>query len=144
MENNRSIIPKSYGIISVIALLWNLMGLITFFQFVFISEESFQELTQPEQQLYDGFPLWTLIAFGIAVFAGTLGSVGLGMRKKWTIYGFIISLMAIIPQMTYTLFYSNHLEVYGKGSEIMPIVVVVIGILLLVYSLFANKKGWLR
>jgi hypothetical protein len=83
------------------------------------------------------------VAFAIAVFGGTIGSIGLLMKKKWAKTAFLASLATIIPQMTHSLFFTKAREVYGPGTEIMPILVIVFGVLLVWFSSFEIKKNWL-
>lgn len=144
MESQQTTIPKWFWIVAVLTLLWNLMGVVSFYIHVFISDESMQALPIAEQELYNSYPLWTKIAFAVAVLGGFIGSIGLLMKKKWTKSAFILSLIAIIPQMTHNLFFTNAREVYGPGTEIMPILVVVFGVFLVWFSSFGIKKGWLN
>lgn len=144
MENQKISIPIWFWIIAVVALLWNLMGVMSFYMHVFITDEALQALPEAERNLYDSYPLWTEIAFGIAVLGGFLGSIALLMKKKWAKSAFLISLLAIIPQMTHNLFFTNVKEVYGPGTEIMPVMVIIFGVFLLWFSSFGIKKGWLK
>ena len=144
MEKQKTTVPKWFWAIAVFFLLWNLMGVSSFIQQVLMSDEAMAALPEAEQDLYNSYPLWTIIAFAIAVFQGTLGSIGLLMRKSWAIFAFIFSLFAIIPQMGYSLFYTNAREVYGPGTEVMPVMVIIIGAFLVWFSVFAIKKSWLK
>lgn len=97
----KTLAPKSFLIISIIALLWNLMGTMTFFMEVFITPEALAALPDAESALYENTPLWLHIVFGIAVFGGTLGCVLLLMKKSVALPIFIISLLTILTQMGY-------------------------------------------
>ena len=119
------------------------MGVASFFQHVFISDETLNALPMAEQDLYNSYPLWTKIAFAFAVFGGIIGAVGLILKQKWSKLAFIISLIAILPQMSYELFIANSKEVYGPGTEIMPISIIVFAGFLVWFSQFGIKKNWL-
>ena len=71
----------SFWVISTIALLWNLLGVMSFFMQVFISPEALDVLPEAERALYDSSPAWMNVAFAIAVFGGALGCVGLLIKK---------------------------------------------------------------
>lgn len=120
------------------------MGIGSFFQHTFITNEALQILPQAEQDLYNSYPFWTIIVFAIAVFGGTFGSIGLLIKKKWAKIAFIASLIAIIPQMAHSLFFTKAREVYGPGTEVMPILIIIFGIFLIWFSAFGIKKNWLK
>ncbi|MBP93928.1 MAG: hypothetical protein CMC55_07415 [Flavobacteriaceae bacterium] len=135
--------PKSFWIISIVALIWNLMGVSAYLMQAFMTDEALSKLPEPEQALYHDVPAWVTAAFAIAVFGGTLGCIGLLLRKKWSKPVFILSLIGIIVQMIHNLFISNNMDVYGPGAIIMPIMVLIIGVYLIIYSKAAIQKGWL-
>lgn len=144
MEDQKTNVPTWYWVVAIFFLLWNLMGIGSFYMHVFISEEALLALPVEERDLYSSYPLWTNIVFAIAVFGGTLGSIGLLMRKKWAKTAFIVSLLAIIPQMIHNLYFTDAREVYGPGTEVMPIMVIVFGFFLIWFSSYGIKKGWLN
>ena len=144
MENNTTKIPTWFWVVSVIFLLWNLMGVMSFYMHTFITEEALRALPEAERDLYEQYPPWTVIAFAVAVFGGTLGSVALLMKKKWAKPLFIISFIAIIIQMYHNLFMTTTMEVYGPASVVMPILVVLIAGFLIWFSSYGIKKSWLK
>ena len=83
MENEKSRIPVWFWVVAVILLLWNIMGVMSFFMHTFISDEALAKLPQQERELYGDYPMWTTIAFVIAVLGGFLGSLGLVLKKEW-------------------------------------------------------------
>lgn len=143
MEKLITKLPVWYWVVAIFFLLWNLMGVVSFFGQVFISDEAIKSLSTAEQELYKSYPLWTFIAFAIAVFGGTIGSIGLLMKKSWAKTFFIISLIGIIPQMTFNIFFTKTTEVYGASSLIMPIMIIVAGIFLVWFSSNTIKRDWL-
>lgn len=105
------------------------------------------QVDQSEQNkiMHISYPLWTIVVFGIAVFSGFLGSVGLILKKKWSKSAFILSLCAIIPQMIHNVFFTKSMEVYGPGeATTMPIMVVTFGIFLVWFSDRLIRKEWLK
>jgi len=137
-------IPIWFWVVSIFFLLWNLMGVFSFYVHTFISDAELAKLSQQERELYGDYPLWTTIVFALAVFGGFFGSIGLVLKKKWAKMAFIISLLGIIPQMIHNLFFTKSMEVYGPGqAATMPIMVVVIGIFLVWFSAYGIKKSWL-
>ncbi len=144
MEDKTAKIPTWFWVVSIIFLLWNLMGILSFVTHTTMTEEALMALPEAERELYASYPLWTQIIFAISVFAGTLGCIGLLIKKKWAKYLFIISLISIIVQMYHSLFMTEAMEVYGPTSVVMPILLVLIGGVLIWFASFSTKKGWLK
>ena len=134
----------SFWIISVLALLWNLSGMMTFFMEVFITPEALAALPEAERALYETSPAWMKVVFAIAVFGGTLGCIFLLIRKTLAIQLFIISLAAVLIQMLYYLTMTKAVEVYGLESFIMPLIVIAIAVFLVWYSKNTKAKGWIN
>ncbi len=132
-----------FWIISVIALIWNLIGGLAYITQVNRSDEIITALPEVERTLYENVPIWVTAAFAIAVFGGTLGCVLLLLRKKIASMVFIVSLLGIIAQMTYNFMLSKTAEVYGSGGMVMPAMVVLFGVFLVWYAKQATAKGWL-
>jgi len=145
MENEKTPIPLWFWIAAVFFVLWNLMGVLSFYMHTFISEEALAQLPQNERDLYGEYPFWITAVFAIAVGSGLLGSLGLLLKKKWSKLAFIISLCAIIPQMVHNVFFTKSIDVYGTAQAVtMPIMVVVFGVILVWFSTYAIKKNWLK
>lgn len=137
--------PVWFWVTSVAALLWNLIGVSAYLGQAFMSEAARAGMTEAQLELMDNTPAWVTAAFAIGAWGGLLGCIALLLRKKWAKPVFLVSLLAVAIQMTYSLFMTRAAEVYGSFQGIvLPILVV--GIALLLY-LFAGKgvnRGWLR
>lgn len=144
MKNNSSTAPTYFWALAIFFLLWNLMGLLSFYMHTFISDASLALLPKAEQDLYSSYPLWTSIVFALAVLGGFIGSVGLLLKRKWSKMAFVISLGAIIPQMIHNVFITKSMDVYGPVALVMPFLVVVIGVFLVWYVGFCIQKKWLK
>ena len=137
-------VPTWFWIVAVVALLWNLMGLMMFFVQMTMSAEALSELPEDQQELFKTMPMWVNIAFGAAVVGGTLGSIGLVMRKRWAFPVFIISLLGVLAQQTYFYFLSDTVKIMGIGNMVPTMLVLVVAILLAIFSKKWISKGWLR
>ncbi|MFQ5983391.1 MAG: hypothetical protein ACE5KS_08455 [Woeseiaceae bacterium] len=131
--------PRSFLIISIAALVWNLLGVMSYIMEVTRSPEALAQMPEAEQALIEGLPSWVIGAFAIAVFGGVLGATALLLKKA-----FIVSLVAIVLQMGYWSFMTNAAEVYGAETYVMPLLVTVIAVFLVWYSRDAAAKGWLK
>ncbi|MGB6150397.1 MAG: hypothetical protein WBG48_00275 [Pricia sp.] len=134
--------PKSFWVISVLAFLWNLMGVFQFYLATFNLDAMVESLPQVEADLYRGIPTWYTVIFAIAVFSGLLGSITMLLRKKMTVALFGISLLTVLVAQGYWLLGTGAIEVLGTTSVIMPLVVIAISIFLYFYNKGAAKHGW--
>ena len=137
----QSTVSRSFWIIGVLALLWNLIGVASYIMNVTMSEEALAAMPEAEQALYTSVPTLVTSAFAIAVFAGLLGCVLLLMRKSLAYPVFLLSLVAIVIQAGYNLFISSALEVLGATAAILPILIVTVAAYLVWFSSNAKKKG---
>jgi hypothetical protein len=135
--------PASFWIIAIIALLWNIIGIGSFVMNVMITPEMLEALPEAERELMLSTPVWLKFVYGVAVFSGLLGSILLLMKKASAYRVFLVSLVAILIQMLYSILFTASMEVYGITALIMPVVVIAIALFLLWYSRLAIKKGWL-
>lgn len=133
---------SAFWIISVLALLWNIMGVAAYLGQAYMTDEVLKVLSEGEQAYYNNVPAWVTGAFAIAVFAGVFGCVGLLMRKKWAVILFVISIIAVIAQSTYNLYIQKFMEV-PLQHMIWSLVVILIAIFLVWFSRNVAKKNWL-
>lgn len=130
-------------IISIVALLWNLLGVMSYIMQVTMSGDMMANMSEAERALYETMPAWVTGAFAIAVFGGVAGCVGLLLKKAWCVPVFLISLAAIIVQFGYWLFATDSIAVIGNEVFWMPALVTAVAVFLVWYSRDAKAKGWL-
>lgn len=133
---------RGYWITSWLALVWNLIGVAAYLMTVTMSHDALAAMPAGERALYES-PNWVTSSYAIAVWGGTIASVGLLLTKAWSVPLFVLSLVAIVLQMTYWLFFTAALQVKGMSAAAMPLIVVVIGVYLVVYARAARRKGWI-
>lgn len=137
--------PTWFWVVAILFLLWNLMGLFSFFTHTFITDEALAALPENERALYDEYPTWTTIVFAVAVIGGFLASLGIIIRQKWATLFAIVSLLAVIPQMVHNVFFTSSVAVYGMVQAVtMPILVVIFGAVLVWFASASSRKGWLK
>ena len=135
--------PMWFWIISVLSLLWNLIGVVQYLAQAYMGVEELESISQEQRIAFESQPSWVTGAFAVAVWGGALGCLFLLLRKKWAVPVLGISLIGIIAQVSYNLFISNNFELYGAQAVIMPIVILIIGIALLLFARKATAKQWL-
>jgi hypothetical protein len=134
----------SFWVVSALALVWNIMGVMAYLAQVMMTPEALQALSAAEQEYYKTVPAWATGAFALAVWGGALGSLLLLLRLKLATIVFIISLAGILIQMFHSFFIGHSYEIYGPGGLVMPIMILIIGIALIWYSRKVAAKGWLK
>ena len=134
--------PIWFWVVSVLGLLWNLSGVANYLFNAYAQEAILETLNQAQRELFEAIPAWATACFALAVFSGSIGGIGLLLRKKWAKPLFIISLVTSTAQFIHWLFVQNAPEVF-PNSYTMPLLVTVIGIGLILFSNAAIKKGWI-
>ena len=135
----------SYWIIAVIALIWYIMGVMSYLRQVYMTDDMMASMTPEQQELLANTPAWSTGLFAVAVFAGLLGSFLLLMRKKLATPVFLISLIAVLINMGYSFFATNQTEVFGTiDGIVMPIIVIIIAVFLYMYSKKSGEKSWMK
>ena len=136
--------PVWFWIVAGIAFIWNALGVNAYVETVTMTEEGFAAMSAAERGLYENVPSWATAAFALAVWGGTIGSLGLLLRRAFTYYILILSLLGIIVQLIYNVFMSQSMDVYGPGPAlVMPMMVLIIGVLLVWLARFAKSKQWI-
>ncbi len=141
MNQNTHKLPVMFWVIAVMALLWNLMGLFAYLSDMFISSEALAAMEPAMQRLYEESPIYQKIIYGLAVFSGVLGSVGLLLRKSWAVPVFALSLICVILQLIISLIATDAFEILGLGALILPSVVILIAAFLYWHSRNAQRSG---
>ena len=137
--------PIWFWIVSILALLWNLMGVMSYLEQAYMTDEMKAQYTADQLTLMEGIPVWVTAAFAIAVWGGLLGCIALLFAKKWAKPVLMLSLIAILIQMTYSFFMTNATEIYGPiPGVIVPLLVIIIGIALVQFARIAEKRNWIR
>jgi hypothetical protein len=132
-----------FWVLSVLALLWNIIGVYAYLTQVNMTDEVIATLPQPQQDYYNGVAPWAMRAYATAVFTGLLGCILLLFRKKYATTLFIISLIAVIAQASYNSFIQEFMPI-ENSHLIMAGVIILIGVLLIIFSINATKKGYLK
>lgn len=131
--------PAWFWVVSILAFLWNLMGVGAYLA----DKYGAMELTAAQQELSDLTPAWSTAAYAIAVWFGALGCIALLLRKKWARPVLLISLLGVIVNQIYMFFLSNTFEVYGSVEMGLQIAVLLIGIALVYFARKSENSSWL-
>jgi hypothetical protein len=101
----------------------------------------------PEQLAYfSSFPLWAMLAWGVATWGSLVGSLLLLFRRSLAVCLFLASLIGMAFTFVYNYVLTDGLKAMGGGvgSLIFTAVIIVVGVLLLVYARAMRRRGVLR
>lgn len=133
--------PMWFWIISILALLWNLMGVAAFVMQMSMSPEAMAALPESQQELFETRPAWALAAFVVAVFAGVLGSLMLVLKNKLALPLLVLSLLGVIGQMTHMFLLSNTFDVRGQPAMVLPLLIIFIAVFLAWFARLSVRRG---
>ena len=136
--------PRSFYIIGIAALIWNLIGVMTYVMQVTMSEAAIAALPEGQQAFIQNSPVWVTAAYAIATNAGALGCVLLLVRQSWAYLVLVVSFAGILVQNLYGYFMGGAVEVYGAAGVGLSVAVMAIGAFLIRYAKGATDKGWLK
>ncbi len=128
----------SFWIISVVTLIFNVMGVINYF--VQMNPDMLASFPESYRPIIEGRPAWATAAFAIAVFGGSLGCLLLLFRKSAAFYVLLVSLLGVIVTMMYIF------GVAGFSSFEVWIGVLMQGVVtafLIWFSKLTERKGWI-
>lgn len=139
MTNSLNKPPVWFWIVSVLALLWNLMGVIAYLSMAYATDEMIASMPTEQQEAFMvEYPAWVTAAFALAVFSGFLACISLIIRKKWAYPLFVVSALAAIAQHIYIFM---NVDV---PSYVMPVMVIVVCVFLVFFSKHATAKNWIK
>ena len=137
-------VPASFRVVSILALLWNLVGVAMFFLQTGMTAEDIAALPEAQRVVYEAMPSWLAVFYGLSVFAGALGSLGLVLRRRWAMPLFAVSLAAVLVQMGAIYALTPAWQASGASGLPMTLVIVGIAVFLFWYARRASARGWLR
>ena len=131
--------------VGVTSLLWNSVGALDFVM-TQIRNEAYMSNCTPEQRIfYYGFPVWVVVAWGIAVWGGVLGSLALLFRKRQAFHLFLASSICMVLTYFQNYVLAHGFKVMGGAAALaFTTVIFVIGVLLLFYSRAMRRRGVLN
>ena len=136
--------PTWYWVVSGFAVLWMLFGVMAWVMDLMTDEAGLATLSEAQRALYAARPQWLFVVYGVAIFSGLAGAIGLLLRKSWALMLFYLSLAAIVVQFGYTFLVMNAVQVIGAAAAIpFPLVIFLIGVALVWFARRAHKAGWI-
>jgi hypothetical protein len=133
--------PAHLWIVGVLALLWNAMGAFDYLATQFRLEFYMGKFEPQMLEYFYGIPSWAIAGWAIAVWFALAGSIGLLLRKCWSVWAFGISIVGMVLSTVHGFFLSEGLEIMGDSYLYMTILVWIIAIGLFFYARAMSSKG---
>jgi len=145
---SEEITPKvstGFWIIAVTMLVWNLIGLMFYYQQSILTPEAMAKAGLTAQQIahISNTPAWGHSGYAIAVNAGVLGAIFLLLRKGWAVPMFILSFVGVLVQDLDAIVLRDAIDAWGTSALYLPITVIIICLAEIWYSRRAKQRGWL-
>ncbi len=140
----RTSMPLGARVVALIGLLWNLLGVVMFVLQVSMTPAQAALLPPEQQQINAATPGWLLGVFGLAVIAGSVGSVGLLLARRWSIAALLASLIAIVVQMAATYLLTPVWALTGLSGVMLPLLLTGVVAAVWLFARAAEGRGWLR
>jgi hypothetical protein len=150
-ESTQTSVPLWFWGVAVVALLWNLLGMMMFFMDPGVNSSMMDPVLNlfPEEnreaigKLYEARPIWALGGFAIAVFGGVLGCIALLLRKKVATVIFVVSTLGVVVQNVWFFAMTDGPELMN-ATPAMPATIALIGVALILFSARMTSRGVLR
>jgi hypothetical protein len=144
-EESTTKATTAFWVIAGVLLVWNIIGLMFYYQQSTLTPEIMMDLGLTPQQMahITNTPAWGHSGYAIAVNAGVLGAILLLLRKAWAIPMFVISLVGALVQDLDAFILRDAIEAWGTSGIALPLIVIVVCGFEIWYSRSAKAKGWL-
>lgn len=131
----------SFWFISIVMLIWNVLGSINFIVQM-TNAEMITSMSETHRAIIEGRPIWATAGFAIAVFGGAIGCILLLLKKASAFFLFIASLAGVAITMIHTL--SVNINFETPDLIMMVIMPLLVATFLTWYSKLANSKYWIN
>ena len=136
--------PVHLWIVGVLALLWNLIGVVDYLATQLGLEFYMSQFTEEQLAYFTSFPKWLVAFWAFGVCGAFAGTIGLLLRKKWAFWAYAISCGGMFMTTIYNFGMSNGAEVMGTGGVVFTVLIWVVALFLLWYAWTMAKRGVLN
>lgn len=134
--------PRSFILIAIAFLLWNLMGIASFVMQYLMDLNELARTDPGGAKIFAAMPAWLWLDYGIAVLAGFGGALFLLLRKQAAVPLFLLSLIAVVVQFGYVFAATPVLAIRGVVvATAFPILIFIIAIVQWRYATAQRAKG---
>ncbi len=107
--------PWHLWVIGIVALVWSAMGAMDYVMTQTRNEAYMGEFTPEQLSFFYGIPAWAVATWAIAVWGGVLGAILLLIRRRYAVWVFLASLIAMVITTFQYYVLSNVMEILGDS-----------------------------
>ena len=143
--NPKVAIPWHLWVVGVVALLWNAMGALDYTMTETRNAAYMKDFTAEQLAYFYSFPKWVVATWALSVWGGVAGSVALLLRSRWAVPIFTLSLATMAITFTHNFVLTDGLAVMGGAAALaFTAAIIAVGVGLVSYSRWVDRKGFLR
>ncbi|MEZ0242167.1 MAG: hypothetical protein ACAH11_02250 [Sphingomonas sp.] len=135
--------PPWYWVVSVVLLLWGLMGALSVYLHVAFGPTLDPSCTEYDKAYYAALPGWFAWDFALAVGAGLIGSAALLKRSKKARPLFVVSLIAVVIEFGWMFGFTDIIAHKGWGTTAFPAFIAAVAVFQIWFAGLAAKRGWI-
>jgi hypothetical protein len=137
--------PWHLWVIGGAGLLWSAMGAFDYVMTQTRNEAYMSNFTPEQLVFFYGFPAWVVAAWAVAVWGSVLGALLLLSRRRFAVWVFLISLIAMVITTFHNYVLSNGMEVVGDTFSLsFAAVIFLVALALFLYARAMHKRDVLR
>jgi hypothetical protein len=118
--------PTSYYVIGGVFLVWNLIGLMFYYQQMTLTPEALSSMGEEMIAFMEATPVWANSGYAIAVNVGVIASIALLLRKSWAFPLYGLSFAGVLTQDLDAFVLRDVVAVWGSSSYYLPSIVILI------------------
>jgi len=144
VQEQTAAVPAWFWAVAIAALLFELLGCFFYFVEARMSAADIAALPLDQAAMLAARPGWYYAAFGIAVWVGLAGAVLLLLRRRWSVWALLISLVAAIIQFSSVFIVPEMRAMTPSDALFVPIVVIIIAYAVWQFAKLSQRRRWLR
>lgn len=133
--------PRHLWIVGILAVLWNSMGAFDYSASQLKLDFYMQAFTPEQLEYFYGFPAWAVATWAVAVWSALAGSVGLLLRRRWSVPVFGVSIVAMVITGYYNFILTDGTAIMGAGAMAFTAVIWIVAFFLFFYARALSKRG---
>ena len=127
--------------VTIILLLWNLIGIAAFFGQMTMDLDKLAQRDAYQAHLFATMPAWGWVAYGVAVWAGLIGTIALLARNRWAVALYWLSLIGIVLQFGRTFLMTDLIAVRGWTTGLFPGLIVAVAVYQIWFARKLRRQG---